>query len=313
MSGPGCWPCSCSPVWREGGRSEVRPTRLEPGDRHGRTRCGLGTGRRREPARGRSRRRKVWSRRSCPPRPCCRSGDRPAGSSVGSGTTARTTCSSPCCCSSTWDSWCRSCGSSSSSRQALYQGLTMYLLLAIGWHGGEQLAGLDPGSLGQGGRVHGGWLRHQPPHRPAGLWRTLPADAADAAGRSGDGGRPLRLGLGRHVRHLPGRAGHAGHRVRRLHAGDAGRDGDPRLPGGAVAGRPVPPSGHGSSGRHARRAGPRSPGAAVAVAGRGSTGAPGRPAGSDPGCCTRSSSTRACTCSSAASSPAMSAAARARR
>ncbi|MEO8814540.1 MAG: sodium-dependent bicarbonate transport family permease [Mycobacterium sp.] len=31
---------------------------------------------------------------------------------------------------------------------ALYQGLTLYLLLAIGWHGGEQLAAVDPSSIG---------------------------------------------------------------------------------------------------------------------------------------------------------------------
>lgn len=30
----------------------------------------------------------------------------------------------------------------------LYQGLTMYLLLAIGWHGGEELAAIDPSSIG---------------------------------------------------------------------------------------------------------------------------------------------------------------------
>ena len=29
--------------------------------------------------------------------------------------------------------------------KAVYQGMTIYLLLAIGWHGGEELAGLDPG------------------------------------------------------------------------------------------------------------------------------------------------------------------------
>ena len=33
--------------------------------------------------------------------------------------------------------------------KALYQGLTMYLLLAIGWHGGEELAGLEPALYGQ--------------------------------------------------------------------------------------------------------------------------------------------------------------------
>lgn len=31
----------------------------------------------------------------------------------------------------------------------IYQGLTIYLLLAIGWHGGEELAGLQAGALGQ--------------------------------------------------------------------------------------------------------------------------------------------------------------------
>lgn len=30
----------------------------------------------------------------------------------------------------------------------LYQGLTLYLLLAIGWHGGEQLAHIDPSDIG---------------------------------------------------------------------------------------------------------------------------------------------------------------------
>lgn len=33
--------------------------------------------------------------------------------------------------------------------QALYQSLTIYLLLAIGWHGGEQLAELPPSMIGQ--------------------------------------------------------------------------------------------------------------------------------------------------------------------
>jgi hypothetical protein len=31
----------------------------------------------------------------------------------------------------------------------IYQGLTMYLLLAIGWHGGEELAAIHPASIGQ--------------------------------------------------------------------------------------------------------------------------------------------------------------------
>ncbi|MBS0203595.1 MAG: sodium-dependent bicarbonate transport family permease [Planctomycetes bacterium] len=33
--------------------------------------------------------------------------------------------------------------------KAVYQGLTIYLLLAIGWHGGEELAGLEPAMLKQ--------------------------------------------------------------------------------------------------------------------------------------------------------------------
>lgn len=31
---------------------------------------------------------------------------------------------------------------------AIYQGLTVYLLLAIGWHGGEELAAIDPSNIG---------------------------------------------------------------------------------------------------------------------------------------------------------------------
>jgi hypothetical protein len=31
----------------------------------------------------------------------------------------------------------------------IYQGLTMYLLLAIGWHGGEELAEIKASSVGQ--------------------------------------------------------------------------------------------------------------------------------------------------------------------
>ncbi|EUA33309.1 putative membrane protein [Mycobacterium xenopi 4042] len=30
----------------------------------------------------------------------------------------------------------------------IYQGLTMYLLLAIGWHGGEELATIHASSIG---------------------------------------------------------------------------------------------------------------------------------------------------------------------
>ena len=32
--------------------------------------------------------------------------------------------------------------------QVIYQALTMYLLIAIGWHGGEQLAAIKPAHIG---------------------------------------------------------------------------------------------------------------------------------------------------------------------
>ena len=96
----------------------------------------------------------------------------------------------------------------------IYQGLTIYLLIAIGWHGGEELAHADPENSA---RRSGSWswasclnFVHRDPRLPD----PLGADA-DAAGRQGDGGRLLRLGLGRHVRDLPGRAGDGAHRLRR--------------------------------------------------------------------------------------------------
>ena len=36
--------------------------------------------------------------------------------------------------------------------KAAYQALTIYLLLAIGWHGGEELAKLDPSMYGRADR-----------------------------------------------------------------------------------------------------------------------------------------------------------------
>ena len=41
----------------------------------------------------------------------------------------------------------------------IYQGLTMYLLLAIGWHGGEELAKIKPVERRQHRRIHGRGLR----------------------------------------------------------------------------------------------------------------------------------------------------------
>ena len=43
----------------------------------------------------------------------------------------------------------------------IYQGLTMYLLLAIGWHGGEELAKIKPDERRDHRRLHGAGLRAQ--------------------------------------------------------------------------------------------------------------------------------------------------------
>ena len=43
----------------------------------------------------------------------------------------------------------------------IYQGLTMYLLLAIGWHGGEELAQGQASSIGVDRGIHGVGLRAQ--------------------------------------------------------------------------------------------------------------------------------------------------------
>ena len=86
----------------------------------------------------------------------------------------------------------------------------------------------------------------------------LTAMTTDAPDRQGDGGRLLRLGLGGHVRDLRRRAGDRRHGVQRLHAGHAGRHGDPGLPGGPVPGRAAAAQGDGRPGQHARRAGLRS-------------------------------------------------------
>ena len=46
----------------------------------------------------------------------------------------------------------------------IYQGLTIYLLLAIGWHGGEELAKITTGIWTHRG-IHGAGLRPELPHR----------------------------------------------------------------------------------------------------------------------------------------------------
>ena len=41
----------------------------------------------------------------------------------------------------------------------IYQGLTIYLLISIGWNGGEELAQLEQRDHGPGAEVHGRRLR----------------------------------------------------------------------------------------------------------------------------------------------------------
>ena len=131
----------------------------------------------------------------------------------------------------------------------IYQGLTMYLLIAIGWHGGEELASLDAAGVQQAvGFMLIGFLLNF----VIGCIAYIGAARGDAAAqdRRCHGRRLLRLGFGRHVRHLPRRArvGQSGHRLCRLYAGHVGRDGNSRLPGGAVPGLAFAPQWNGPAG-----------------------------------------------------------------
>ena len=95
----------------------------------------------------------------------------------------------------------------------IYQGLTIYLLLAIGWHGGEELAKLDLGSVKSiVGFMGVGFVTNFIIGVVAYLALKV-ALSADAPRRPGDGCRLLRVGLRRYVRDLPGRAGNGPHRV----------------------------------------------------------------------------------------------------
>ncbi len=136
----------------------------------------------------------------------------------------------------------------------IYQGLTIYLLLAIGWHGGEELARIDPSSIENVAGLHDPGLRAQFPHRHPRL-RAADRDDPDAADRRGDGRRLLRLGLCGHLRDLRRRAGDGRDGLRRLHAGHAGDHGDPGLPGRPLPGGAAEAQGDGRAGQHARRAG----------------------------------------------------------
>ena len=217
----------------------------------------------------------------------------------------------------------------------IYQGLTMYLLIAIGWHGGEELAEIKASSIGEivgflatGFVVNfvigvlaylllsrltalGKWIRRRSPGI-TGRTRQAPSPPAWPFGRRGAG-------------------------FRRLHAGHVGGDGDPRVPGRAVSGGAAASSGDGRRREHAGRARLRRPGAGEGRTRRGHQ--PGLGAGSRRGnrgagpvraekaktsrsrcradrqqagiprasCCGRSSSIPDCVCSSAASSSASSA------
>ena len=125
--------------------------------------------------------------------------------------TSATTSSSRCCSSSTWASWSRSCRVKFEFPYVIYQGLTIYLLIAIGWHGGEELAELE---ARRSRSVVGFMVVGFVTNFVIGIlaYLVLCAATTDAADRQGDGRRLLRLGLGRDVRDLPRRPGDGAHR-----------------------------------------------------------------------------------------------------
>ena len=64
----------------------------------------------------------------------------------------------------------------------IYQGLTMYLLLAIGWHGGEELAEIKASSIAHIAGIHGYRLPVELRHRAARLSAVEPVDVAATSG-----------------------------------------------------------------------------------------------------------------------------------
>ena len=115
-----------------------------------------------------------------------------------------------------------------------YQGLTIYLLVAIGWHGGEELADLSGSVLRAAAEIHRCRLHDKLFHRHRGLYCAAGVHSENAKGRRGDGVGLLRFRLGRHVRYLPGSADSNRHQIRGVHAGHAGCHGNPGLSRGAV-------------------------------------------------------------------------------
>ena len=63
----------------------------------------------------------------------------------------------------------------------LYQSITIYLLIAIGWHGGEELAAYR-GRPGPCRGLHGNWLFDQPDTGLPGLLYTAVNESAAAQG-----------------------------------------------------------------------------------------------------------------------------------
>ncbi len=136
----------------------------------------------------------------------------------------------------------------------IYQGLTIFLLVSIGWKGGEELASLSQGELKQalGFMVVGfitnfiiGVVAYNILRRVTRLRRIDAATVAGYYGSDSAGTYATCVGVLQTV----------GTGLCGLHARDAGRDGNSRLPCGAVPGQPAAATGNGSLGPHARRRG----------------------------------------------------------
>ena len=133
----------------------------------------------------------------------------------------------------------------------IYQGLTMYLLLAIGWHGGEELAAINASSIAHiaGFMVIGfllnfliGFLAYLLLSRLTALRRVDKATVAGYYGSDSAGTFATCVAI----------LVECGVGVRRLYAGDARRDGGSGLSGGAVPGRAAAAQGNGRRRQHAR-------------------------------------------------------------
>ena len=120
----------------------------------------------------------------------------------------------------------------------MYQALTIYLLIAIGWHGGEELAHLEAGSIRSiaGFMVLGfmtniviGIFAYTILRAATRMRRIDQATVAGYYGSDSAGTFVTALGV-LTTAHI---------QLWRIHAGHAGRDGDSRMSGGAVPGGPA--------------------------------------------------------------------------